>query len=354
MTLLPLQECFDDGHSLIASASPGGDVAPALKLQGSVRTGKRGNVVKRLLTWAGVIVSLACIAFFIVSMAPHWQAMSVAGWPMRTWLLLAVGLGLYVASYASATLAWQTSLLISGQRVGYAKLAQVLLLSQFAKYLPGNVGHHVGRVVLARRIGLPTDAIIISMAVDMMILLVGAITCSLPALGLVLSLLGEHGADHGYVLVAALVALAGTLLLATLVPALRRAVMQWGRWVTQLFQRGQLPLFGRAWLVHCFAFIFGGTTLYIICGALAGSFGVHWLPVVGVYAAAWLLGFVMPGAPAGLGIREVALLVGLAPLYGEPQAIAAAATLRVVTTSGDGIVFLFALMRWRTKLAGDA
>jgi len=310
--------------------------------------------VKRLLSWVGILVSLACMAFFIASTAPHWQAITTAGWTARTWSLLVVGLGLYVATYASATLAWQVSLLIAGQKAAYAKLAQILLLSQFAKYLPGNVGHHVGRVVLARRIGLPTEAIIISMALDMMILLAAAVACSLPALGLVLSLLREHGADHGRIAVAAVAVLAGTLLVASLFPSVRGAVARHGKLVVQLFHLGRLPLFGRAWFIHCFAFIFGGTTLYLICSGLAGSFEASWLSVVGVYTAAWLLGFVIPGAPAGLGIREVALLVGLAPLYGEPQAIAAAATLRVVTTAGDGLVFLFALTRWRTSVAAGA
>lgn len=261
--------------------------------------------------------------------------------------MVTLALCFYVATYATATLAWQCSLRIVGKPVEYAKLARVLLLSQFAKYLPGNVGHHVGRVVLARRIGLPIDSIIISMALDTMILLAAAIACSLPAFPLMLSMLQEHGASHGRIALGALALVAITLAVLALVPVARREIVRHGRLVVQLCHRGQLPLFGWAWFVHCFAFLFGATTLYLLCGALSDAFSATWLAVLGVYTVAWLLGFVMPGAPAGIGIREVALLVGLSPLYGEQQALAAAATLRLVTTSGDVLVFLFALTRRR-------
>ena len=307
--------------------------------------------MKRWIPWVGVAISLSCIAFFVVSTAPHWHAMSTAHWSARTWVLVVLALGIYVATYASATLAWQLSLRIAGRAVQYGKLARILLLSQFAKYLPGNVGHHVGRVVLARRIGLPIDSVVISMALDTMILLAAAVACSVPAFALMLSLLQTHGASHGRIALAALALLALALLVLALVmvlvPVARREILRHARLVGQLCDRGTLPLFAQGWFVHSLAFLFGATALYLLCSALDGSFSAAWLSVLGVYTVAWLLGFVMPGAPAGIGIREVALLVGLSPLYGEQQAMAAAATLRLVTTSGDALVFLFALVRWR-------
>ena len=303
--------------------------------------------MKRFLSWIGISISLACLAFFIASTAPHWHAMSTANWDARSWVVIAFALCFYVATYATATLAWQFSLRIAGKPVEYARLARVLLLAQFAKYLPGNVGHHVGRVVLARRIGLPIDSIIISMALDTMILLAAAIACSLPAFPLMLSMFQEHGASHGRIALGMLALVVVALAVLALVPVARREIVRHGRLVMQLSHRRQLPLFAQAWSVHCFAFLLGATTLYLLCSALSGVFSATWLAVLGVYTVAWLLGFVMPGAPAGIGIREVALLVGLSPLYGEQHALAAAATLRLITTSGDALVFLFALVRWR-------
>lgn len=303
--------------------------------------------MKRWIRWVGFAISLTCITFFIVSAAPHWHAVSTAHWTARIWLLVALALCAYIVTYASATLAWQFSLRITGRAVEYAKLARILLLSQLAKYLPGNIGHHVGRVVLAKRIGLSIDTVVVSMAIDTMILMGAAVACSVPAFALILSLLRQQGASHGRIALAALALLSFVLVALSLVPVARREILRHIRLVVALCHRGALRLFVQGWLIHSLAFLLGATALYLLCSALEGSFSATWLSVLGVYTAAWLLGFVMPGAPAGLGIREVALLVGLTPLYGGEQAMAAAATLRLVTVTGDGLVFLFALVRWR-------
>lgn len=305
--------------------------------------------MKRWVPWVGFAISLACIAFFIVSAAPHWHAVSMAHWTARTWLLVALALCAYTATYASATLAWKFSLRIAGMPVKYAKLARILLVSQFAKYLPGNVGHHVGRVVLARRIGLPIETVVVSMALDTMILFGAAVACSLPAFALMWSLLQQQGNSQGRIVLAVLGMLSLALIMLVSVPAARREILRHVSLVAALFHRGALRLFVQGSLIHSVAFLLGATALYLLCSALDGSFSGVWLSVLGVYTAAWLLGFVMPGAPAGIGIREVALLAGLTPIYGEQQAMAAAATLRLLTVTGDAMVFLFALVRWREK-----
>ena len=63
-----------------------------------------------------------------------------------------------------------------------------------------------------------------------------------------------------------------------------------------------------------------------------------WLPLVPWIAAAWLLGFLIPGAPGGLGIREFVLVLGLTPLVGEAQAALDALMFRLVTVSGDTLM----------------
>ena len=54
-----------------------------------------------------------------------------------------------------------------------------------------------------------------------------------------------------------------------------------------------------------------------------------------VYALAWLVGTLTPGAPAGAGVREGMLVVLLSPTMGEGGAGALAIMLRLVTTIGE-------------------
>ena len=62
--------------------------------------------------------------------------------------------------------------------------------------------------------------------------------------------------------------------------------------------------------------------------------------IAGMFAAAWLAGFLAPGAPAGLGIREVLLVQVLSLAYPDPTALGATMILRVVTTLGDATAFV--------------
>jgi hypothetical protein len=57
--------------------------------------------------------------------------------------------------------------------------------------------------------------------------------------------------------------------------------------------------------------------------------------LLGLYAAAWLAGTFAVGAPAGAGVREAILVVGLEPALGAVAAATLAVALRVTTVGGD-------------------
>ena len=72
-----------------------------------------------------------------------------------------------------------------------------------------------------------------------------------------------------------------------------------------------------------------------VLGIPQGSVAV----LTGAFALAWVAGFVTPGAPAGVGIREAVISLGLAPLLGTGGAVAVAGLLRLVSVFGDLATF---------------
>jgi len=54
-------------------------------------------------------------------------------------------------------------------------------------------------------------------------------------------------------------------------------------------------------------------------------------------------GFVVPGAAAGVGIREAVLMVALAEALAPEAGAAVALAFRLVTTAGDGVFCALAL-----------
>ena len=66
--------------------------------------------------------------------------------------------------------------------------------------------------------------------------------------------------------------------------------------------------------------------------------------MIGAYVLAWLAGLVTPGAPAGVGVRELVLLALLKGSVGQTELLLAVLLGRLVTVGGDVAFLGMALM----------
>jgi len=57
--------------------------------------------------------------------------------------------------------------------------------------------------------------------------------------------------------------------------------------------------------------------------------------MMAAYVTAWVLGFIVPGAPGGIGVRELVLTLLLSQAAGGEQAAALGILHRVITVIGD-------------------
>lgn len=99
-----------------------------------------------------------------------------------------------------------------------------------------------------------------------------------------------------------------------------------------------------AFVLHLVFFSLMGLTGWgIITVASNGLNTAGIAEVAGAVALSWLAGFILPGASAGLGVREATLFLLLSGSMGDATSLALAVLLRVATTLGDGVFFLAAL-----------
>lgn len=63
-----------------------------------------------------------------------------------------------------------------------------------------------------------------------------------------------------------------------------------------------------------------------------------------LFSIAWLAGYLVPGAPAGLGVREAMMALLLSPVLGAGAAVGLGVTLRVTTTLGDALAFAIGIL----------
>lgn len=298
--------------------------------------------MKRRYRRFGFIAGLIVTALFLwyVVRALHGHDLSVYATPRG-----ALGIGLCALLWALGApllaLAWHR--LLSG--VGVARprreLFGIIGITQFAKYIPGNVAQYVGRAGMSLVRGIPPRPLAVTMALETLLVIAAAVatgvgTGALSDVGL--TVVHLHGAQLA--LIAAVVALAigGLFLLRRLAPPLLQRFAP--RYATALDGTLLPPQLGiaQAFALYCGMYVCMGTGLVLLARFLVpGAPHDYWL-LIAVLALAWVVGFVTPGAPGGLGVREGLMLLMLAPVYTAVSASVLVIALRISTTLGDVLI----------------
>ena len=248
---------------------------------------------------------------------------------LGSFLAAAAGLG-------ASGLAWRSLLRGLDIPLGLRAAARVFFTGQIGKYIPGTVWVYVAQARLGREHGVPASR---TTAASVMFVVAHTATGAVVA-GLVLPFAsGEVFERFGWIAVLA------PLLLASLHPRLVLPVL---RLVHRTVGRGSAPervcgpavLRALGWLAVTWVG-YGMSMLLLLRPVVRADAHELLTPVaLGGFAMAWTVGFIAAGVlmvtPAGLGVREVALLMVLAPVVAGGGAVAAVVLLsRVVHTVSD-------------------
>jgi hypothetical protein len=306
------------------------------------------------------LLALAASLFYLGRLAVrHAALLPPVAWTPASLAAAAGAIGLYMVSLLAGALAWFLLLRSpspvrggrevaarergpGGEGLSLRAVLVVCALGQAGKYVPGNVGQYLGRAVLARRHGVPLRDSAFTLLLETAGLILAAAACAALAGG-------QSSTPSGRIALLAGAAVATPCLL--LIGARRLA--PWLRahlpaaWREKLGS-GPLPVPSAATLIACLAlyilsFCSGGGSVYLLARGLFAVPPGDWTLAIPAYALSWVAGFVTPGAPGGLGVREALLVAGTSPLYGPGPALSVALALRVVTVLGDGLAFLLGL-----------
>lgn len=312
--------------------------------------------MRKLAYAIGLLATVVCVWFFAERVASHWSSLrhfpftlDVVGW-------LAAATVIYLGTFVSATASWRSCLAIFRQRVAFVDCLHVNMISQFAKFLPGNVGQHIGRVLMMRGYVQSGTAVVSSIILDMAILAGIALLLSLLNLPLALTLLGQHATlpqPSSLALAITAVSTGGMVaLLWRFYPGTRNMIRDFlsSRNIVLSPAEDACSVL-QASLWHVVSFTIGAGAVCCIILGLTHAFPVSYPSIVGAYSLAWLAGFLLPGAPAGLGVREAVLVLAIGPGVGDETATVTALLLRVATTLGDGAALATGLVVRRLRAA---
>jgi glycosyltransferase 2 family protein len=241
--------------------------------------------------------------------------------------------------------AWRlnVSSIAGAMAVGPAR--RVFFLSQLGKYLPGSVWPVLAQIEAARRYRLSGSRMAVAAMFFLALhLLTGVLVVALVVPWSAPDLLRSYP----------WVLLLLPLTLAAFVPGvLSRGIDQ----VLRRLGRSSLPrrLGGRdvaspsLWLMATWCSYAISAVAIAAPIARGGADATLFFAATGGFALAWIVGVVVLPAPAGVGAREVVLVLALSPLLGVTGAASFAIVLRVVHTVADLTLAGFAYVRARTE-----
>lgn len=255
-------------------------------------------------------------------------------------ILMSVGyaISVYISSYA-----WKTILeFVSKAKIPMNKIMPVYVKSNIAKYLPGNFMHFAGRNLLAGRLGFKQLDITFCSILEIIMLLFTSFALSLifamkilkKSLTTVLSRINPTIIPAVSIIVILLI-IAAVLFICKKTSFIKN--------YRHLFTRNFPKLLCKLFCIYSITLIIPGIFLLLILKLILScnvSFQLITI-IISSYTISWVLGFVVPGAPGGIGVRESTMLLILGQFYSSDIAVLAAILLRILSILGDLTAFLF-------------
>lgn len=299
-------------------------------------------ITRKTIQYLGLLISLLAAVWFVTQLVGNLDVFRALSFRHTPSLLIAILV--YSATPILSNLAWHKLLLsVGANKTNLVQTIAIGFVSQFAKYLPGNFIHHLTRVVLAKECGHKVTDLLVTVFLETFWVICAA---TIIAVAAVFAVEGElltstQQVPRWWVL---LIVLSATAIAPYIAQRLVRILLNW--WMkyrhieTTAIAMPSLRTFSFVCALYVLNFFLLGIVIFILAGLLSDHEGVGVFTLTGIFAVAWVAGFITPGAPAGLGIRELILVTSLSPFFGGESAVGIAATLRAVTILGDGLVFI--------------
>ncbi|MCZ8062368.1 lysylphosphatidylglycerol synthase domain-containing protein [Silanimonas sp.] len=294
--------------------------------------------VKKVLLAVAFPAALLGGAYFLFSAASAaaTNAFGVLSSP-SVWLFVASASLLFASTYLPSALIWRRLLLWQGIRVSASEALALLLRTTPAKYLPGNVAQPMSRAAGLALRGWPLPAAVTSLFEEATLSLGVALLLGLSTAVLLLSSFPEPLAAFlpWFLFVSVFVILAFLFFL------MRDTAPR--RWISRASSLIQPSRAFAVCVGYAFVMILIGCSISIASFSVVGVDLRGGAVVFSAFLLAWALGSLVPGAPAGLGVRDGALVWMLTPHFAE-GAVVIAAVARLATVFGDVVAFIGGLL----------
>jgi len=307
----------------------------------------------RLFGW---LVALAMAGYFVWFLMETFRTQDLSAMTSLPVLIATLLTALlYCSIIPISGVAWSRLLSREGDPWPAARLAAIMAVAQMGKYVPGNIAQIAGRVTLSLRDGMKLRAFTVSMVYETFLTAAAS-----TIVGLGLYLLSPTGLMHLprgdlWVVISAVAAAACAVIVLAFGPSLLpSSIRTYGTISPLLDMIGPPPrpsAIAGAFIAYGANYLLIGVGIWCIGLALGVTTPRSYALLTGAFALAWVLGYITPGAPAGVGVREGMLALLLEHAVPGHQLLTLIVAARAATLMGDGICFCVGLWGMRATAA---
>ena len=229
----------------------------------------------------------------------------------------------------------------------FGEILKIYMKTFIARYIPGNIFHFVGRQLLGNKLGISHFVLALSSVLESFLLLIVGFSFILLAFSQ--NLFNISIFDRLYI--------NNKKLLLLLVGGCFIAVIYfiYKKHLREIFGSFSIRRMGYLVIVcvfySLFLFINGVILFCIFSFMLQTNLKISILPVI-VFANvfAWMGGFITPGAPGGLGVREALLTMLLSDILPATIIIAGVLIFRVITLCGEILALCIAILFFKSPI----
>jgi uncharacterized membrane protein YbhN (UPF0104 family) len=294
------------------------------------------------------VLLVVIIGFAVFYLVAQWAAVEDA-LKLISWQSLILSFVLTLAGLVAGTMSWVSVLNGLGPEVPLLRAAQVLLVGQLGKYVPGSVWSYVMQMELGRQYGILRPRVLVTALYAAGIGVVASLILGGLALPVVLN-------GHNELLWLFLLLPIGLV-------CLHPRVMTWlASLVLKIFRRPPLDHHvsfgdvGRAVGWSLVSYVFYGLHLWVLVNSLVDPDLGTLILLTGAISLGFTVGLLAFVLPSGLGVREAILIGAMTLLLTVPQATAISLVSRLMFTAADllaaGVAVLFVVLL-RRRLARE-
>ena len=293
--------------------------------------------MKKIVKWGGRILMLAALVFLLQRLWTYRESLDVSLDLAKIFMLTGCCL-LYVVTVCMCPIIYKTLLhLTTKRKLPFLQVANIYCKSNILKYLPGNVMQYVGRNQIAIDEKLPHGEVALATLLEIGVVVVSA---GLVAIVFSWSYAVEwvtNSVDINPVLVAAVVFV--VMLVGTGTFVLFRNKIK--KYFKEILTKKNFIKVPSLILYHALILIISGIAYFSVMGTLqVGMAPENYLVGIGLYSLAFVLGYITPGVPGGIGIRETILVYFFSPFLPEAQVLTGALLFRIISVLGDFLAWI--------------